>query len=65
MRIVTHATLERVTKGAVRYQEVTEEGDVVEREEQTITQLYLRKTCLEGDIPSGIVVTIEEWEVAT
>lgn len=48
--------LAKETKGAVRYNEVLEDG----QEEALIGSVYLRKTHLGGKVPSAIRVTVED-----
>lgn len=52
---------ERETKGAVRYAEVDERGNIIaDYNEYMIGILYIRKSALNGDgIPSSLTVTIK------
>ena len=54
-------TLERETKGALRYQEITETGSVKDTDEKgaVIGTLYLRKKAFPGKPAMQIEVTIE------
>ena len=53
-------TLERETKGAVRYAEVDSNGTVLAiGEGAKIGTLYIRKDALDGKIPLRIKVTVE------
>ena len=51
-------TLERETKGAVRYQEVRD-GTPVDIHDAVIGTLYIRKAALTGPVPKYIRVTVE------
>lgn len=51
-------TLERETKGAIRYQEVTEAGDVATVDQQLIGTLYLRKSGVGREVPASVEVTV-------
>jgi hypothetical protein len=58
-QITKQFVLERETKGAVRYAELNEAGDVAVIEEFAIGTLYLRKRVFNGsDIPERVQVTI-------
>ena len=50
---------ERETKGAVRFQEIDEAGTVLDFKEAAIGTLYLRKSALNGQVPTMITVSIE------
>lgn len=50
---------DKVTKGAVRFAEVNEKGEMVTGDESTITQIYVRKVALDGQTPQVARVTIE------
>jgi len=52
--------LERETKGAVRYQEINEQGQP--EVNYAIGTLYVRKSALEGRIPQGLtlLITVED-----
>lgn len=62
MRTITF-TLERETKGAVRYAELDASGRVIDTrtnmDAAVVGTLYIRKAALDGQIPVRIKVTIE------
>lgn len=58
MKVTVTMTLERETKGAVRYQEVNPQGQPVELVDALIGTLYIRKSKL-SDTPKTIEVTVE------
>lgn len=61
--MIVHFTLERETKGAVRYQELDALGKPIDTrtnmDAAIIGTLYIRKAALNGQIPVRIKVTIE------
>lgn len=50
---------ERETKGAVRFQEIDDNGTVLDMNAAVIGTLYLRKSHLGGTTPQSITVSIE------
>jgi hypothetical protein len=56
--------LEKETKGALRYQEVDEKGEVIEQAWAKIGTLYLRKSAFErgATFPQLLRVTIENTD---
>jgi hypothetical protein len=56
--------LEKETKGALRYQEIDEKGDVIEQAWAKIGTLYLRKTAFErgASFPQVLRVKAESIE---
>ena len=50
---------DRETKGAVKYQEIREDGSVPTMQEGVIGALYLRKDKLGGVFPEALTVTVE------
>jgi hypothetical protein len=55
-----HFEFERETKGAVRYKEVDEDGDAVDKDDKVIGTLYLRKSAFDGaKSPKKLKVVIE------
>lgn len=50
---------DKVTKGAVRFAEVNEKGEIVTGDDSKITQIYVRKVALDGQTPKVARVTIE------
>lgn len=59
MRIEAKLVQDKVTKGAVRFAEVNDKGDVVTGDDSTISQIYVRKVVLNGQTPQVAHVTIE------
>lgn len=59
MIIKAQMVQDKVTKGAVRFAEVNDKGEVVTGDESSVTQLYIRKTALNGQTPQKLTVTIE------
>lgn len=59
MVIKAQMVQDKVTKGAVRFAEVNDKGEVVTGDDSSITQLYLRKAALGGQTPQKLTVTIE------
>lgn len=57
--ITTKLVQDKVTKGAVRFAEVNEKGEMITGDESTITQIYVRKVALDGQTPQVARVTIE------
>lgn len=61
--MIIHFFLERETKGAVRYQEVTEGGRVKEinnpDDQLVIGTLYVRKSALNGKIPVKLEIEVK------
>jgi hypothetical protein len=53
--------LEKETKGALRYQEVDDKGEVVEQAWAKIGTLYIRKSAFErgAEFPRSLRVTVE------
>lgn len=47
------------TKGAVRFQEVDNKGNIVEFKESQIGTLYIRKNALQLPFPDFVTVTIK------
>jgi hypothetical protein len=61
MEIVAYFTLDKETKGAVRYRQTTPEGQqLTGREDESLTNLYIRKTALASPYPKTLVVTVKE-----
>jgi hypothetical protein len=60
-KITAQFVLERETKGALRYQEVDEQGAPIEQVWAKIGTLYIRKTAFERgtEPPKRIAVTVE------
>jgi hypothetical protein len=56
MKLVLTFTVEKETKGAVRYAEVTQKG---EEDSFAIGTLYLRKTALSEPYPETLTVTVQ------
>lgn len=59
MKATVRMALERETKGAVRYNEVDAEGAPVDKDAAVLTNLYIRKSALQGAAPAKLTVTIE------
>jgi hypothetical protein len=59
VQITTKLVQDKVTKGAVRFAEVNDKGEIISGDESTITQIYVRKTALNGTTPQVAKVTIE------
>ena len=59
MKMTLLFTQERETKGAVRYQEVNEAGEVENLREYAIGTLYLRKSALKEPWPKALRITID------
>ncbi len=59
MKMTLLFTQERETKGAVRYQEVNEAGNVLNLGEYAIGTLYLRKSMLKEPWPKALGITID------
>jgi hypothetical protein len=61
MKLEIRFKLEKETKGALRFQEVDDKGDVVEQPSAKVGSLYLRKSALErgAAFPQALRVTIE------
>lgn len=61
MKTEVQFRLEKETKGALRYQEVDDKGEVVEQAWAKIGSLYLRKSALErgAAFPQLLCVTVE------
>ena len=51
--------LEKETKGALRYQEVEQDGRPVAVGSWVIGTLYIRKAALNGQFPPNLTVTVE------
>jgi hypothetical protein len=53
--------LEKETKGALRYQEVDEKGDIIEQAWSKIGTLYVRKSAFErgAAFPQRLLVRVE------
>jgi hypothetical protein len=52
-------TLEKETKGALRYNEVDKDGKAIEHPDFAIGTLYLRKSAFPAPFPQAIAVTVE------
>lgn len=50
---------DKVTKGAVRFAEVNGKGEFVTGDDSQITQIYVRKSALDGQTPKIARVTVE------
>jgi len=50
--------MEKETKGAVKYAELDDNGNVVDYADALSGTLYLRKSALQGAVPSEIKVTV-------
>jgi len=60
-KMTVRFTMERETKGAIRYQEVDKKGNKKAiADGATIGTLYLRKDSLNGNVPNNLVVSINE-----
>lgn len=59
MKIEATLVQDKVTKGAVRFAEVNEKGEIVGGDESKVTQIYIRKAALGGQTPKLARVTIE------
>lgn len=59
MKKTIRMTLERETKGAVRYMEVGTTGQQLELADAVIGTLYIRKSAMQA-IPSTIIVTVAD-----
>jgi len=63
MKHVLTFKLERETKGALRYQEVEQNGRPVAvdspADDRIIGTLYIRKAALNGQFPPNLTVTLE------
>jgi hypothetical protein len=59
MVIETKMVQDKITKGAVRFAEVNDKGEIVKGDDSTITQLYVRSVALEGKHPRAAKVTVE------
>jgi hypothetical protein len=60
MARVLNFIFERETKGAVRYKEVDGNKQVVAQPDAVLGTFYIRKSALNGTIPKGYKVTLEE-----
>lgn len=49
--------MEKETKGAVRFQEVDGNGEVLDYADAVIGTLYMRKSALQGAVPSEVKAT--------
>lgn len=59
MQRTVHLMLDKTTKGALRFAEVTEGGERVEQADSVVGTIYLRKSVLAGaETPQRITVTI-------
>ncbi len=58
MQRVIRFTLEKTTRGAVRYAELNDRGERVDQAESVIGTVYLRKSALAGDEPKEITITV-------
>ena len=62
--IKTYSRIEKETKGAYRYSEITEEGrDKPMAEGAAIGTLYIRKAALPNGEPKVLAVVIDEIEL--
>jgi hypothetical protein len=61
MQIAVRFKLEKETRGALRYQEVDENGEVIEQTWATIGSLYVRKSAFEraAVYPQALRVIVE------
>lgn len=60
MKTVVKMILEKETPGAVRYQEVNDNGQKVDDAVAMLRQTYIRKLAFNGGaIPKAITITIE------
>lgn len=59
MIITTKLVQDKVTKGAVRFAEVNDKGEAIRGDDSTVTQLYVRKSALKGEVPAAIIIRIE------
>lgn len=59
-KIIAIFTVERETKGAVRYQEIDVKGNILEMGDSKIGTIYVRKTAFNSPtFPQKITVTVE------
>lgn len=59
MNITIKFHKERETKGAVRYQEIDQNGIALGMQESVVGTLYIRKNKIVGNIPERIELTIK------
>lgn len=60
MRKIIQLTLERETKGAVRYQEVDENGQILGKVDAVVGTLYVRKKAFPDGPPQTLSVTLDD-----
>ena len=63
-KMIVKMTLEKMTPGAVRYQEVSADGQVVKQTDPgcVFGTIYIRKSGIQGEIPQNICVTVDAEE---
>ena len=64
MNIPVHFKLDRETKGALRYQEISADGKELksDMDGSLIGTVYLRKARLGGAIPQTLTITVDDGE---
>lgn len=63
-KMIVRMTLEKTTPGAVRYQEISSDGQPVKQTDPgcVFGTIYIRKSGISGEVPKNICVTVDAEE---